>query len=906
MRHPRTTRARRALAMIAAAGVAGAALVTGSTAAAEEATAAVTGTVRDGSGQGWPLWAQVSVEGQPDATTLTDPATGEYQLDLPPGTHTVTVTSRYPGYEPVTTQVEAGATADVVLAIDPARCFAPGYQLESAGVAASFDDGLPDGWSVVDGIGDEQVWRFDDPGERGNLTGGRAGFAIVDSYFYSYPNRQDTSLVTPVMDLTDLAAPEIGFASDFDTFVYDSGAAGIADVDLSLDGGATWETVWHQVEPVRGPGAEVVPIPQAAGQDEVQVRFRYHEGPYTAANWWQLDDVYVGDRSCAPIDGGMVTGHVTDGNTGEPVAGASVGAADGTASTTSADDGFYWLFVPGTGSRELTASRLQYREAPITADVVTGTTATADVELGAGMLTTSVTSLDLDAELGEPATATVTVTNDGTEPTGVTLAERPGSFVPRTEDHTRGEQTAATPGTAAEVAATAWQALPDYPVDIVENVAGMHDGKIYSVGGRSGFDIGITRGWVYDPAVGSWATLPAMPTGRSAPVGEFIDGKFYVTGGREPGIYESGISEGTDVYDPAAGTWTTEPGAPIPVTGGGSFVLDGKLYVVGGCLSSEDEDCGTDDVFRYDPATRKWDQVADYPEPIAEPMCGAIEAKAYCAGGFLIRVPTMTSAYEYDPKMDTWTPVAPLPLDLAAAGHTVADGKLLVSGGVNGGRYHDSVTAGFAYDPVTDAWSELPATANNLARGGSTCGFTRVGGGFAGYAESPFVETLPGYTDCASDRDAAWLETAAPATTLAPGESMEVTLTVSGDEPGAYNGTLLVRGDDTPYDQREVDLVLDTVAPRTWGAVSGTVSGVACDGSTVPLSGTDVWIEARDETHDLRTGADGSYTLWLPVGQNPLRVFAGSDVWVPRTVSARVAPGRVTELDLTLRRISCP
>ena len=882
-------------------------------AAAAADTVTVGGTVRDGSGQGWPLWADVTVDG---VSAVTDPATGAFSLSLPPGEHTATVTSRYPGY-PATTVSLSGSDAEIALEVDPVRCFAPGYALVSDGVAASFDDGLPAGWTVTDEVGAGETWRFDDPGERGNLTGGRSGFAIVDGEFYGYVTRQDTALVTPVLDLTGVAEPSIGFAHHFDTWVWDE-PGGIADVDLSLDGGSTWETVWHRVEPVYGPATELVPIPQAAGRDGVQVRFRYHEGPYTAANGWQLDDVFVGNRSCDPVGGGLLAGHVTDGNTGLAVAGSSVTTASGAAATTDGD-GFYWMFVPGTGTHAATASRLQYQDGSSPVRIEAGTTATADFALGAGMLATSVSSVSSSADLAEEATATVTVTNEGTAPTAVTLAERPVSFVPNTTGHPRTTGSASAglaSSAAAGPGAPVWEALPDYPINIVDNAAGLHEGRIYSVGGESGFDYATTRGFVLDPASGEgWQPLPAMPHGRGAPAGEFVDGRFYVTGGREPGIYESGISPGTDVYDPATNSWSTEPGAPVPVMLAGSFVLDGLMYVVGGCLSEEDEDCGTDDVFRYDPAAREWEQVADYPEPIAEPACGAIEAKGYCAGGLVLRGPTKTAAYAYDPKMDTWTAVAPLPMELSGAAHTVADGRLLVSGGVSGGRYHDSTNAGFSYDPVADAWSELPAAVNALARGGSTCGFHRVGGGNAGYAGRPFVETLPGYTDCGSDRDASWMSVSASAgsagsaTMLAPGESMEVTVSLAGssaDGPGAYSGALLVRGDDTPYDQREVDIAFDTLAPRSWGAVAGTLSGRTCSGAVVPLAGTEVWIEGRDESHTLRTDAAGRYVLWLPVRENPLRLIAGDDTWIPRTVSARVAPGKVTDLDLVLRHIACP
>ena len=72
----------------------------------------------------------------------------------------------------------------------------------------------------------------------------------------------------------------------FDTYYYDYGF-GTQDgyVDLSLDGGATWGTVW------RAPDAFVqghveVPVPQAANAKDVRVRFRFSG---ENDNYWELD-----------------------------------------------------------------------------------------------------------------------------------------------------------------------------------------------------------------------------------------------------------------------------------------------------------------------------------------------------------------------------------------------------------------------------------------------------------------------------------------------------------------------------------------------------------------------------------------------------------------------------------------
>ncbi len=274
----------------------------------------VSGTVKDGSGHGWPLYARISVAGVPGGPVWTDPATGRYHVDVPAGSpYTLHVTANYPGYSPTDVTIPASSTdvvQDVALTVDADSCTAPGYTRHINGLSETFGSGTtPAGWTVVDNT-TGGGWTFIDDGHRGNLTGGDGGFAIVDSDRLGSGRTQDTELRTPVVDLSGQTAPVIGFNSDYRSF-----GSSTADVDLSIDGGQTWATVLHQTASVRGPVLNQIPVPQAAGQPAVQVRFRYTG---TWAWWWEVDNPYVGTRTCDPVHGGLVLGQVTDHNTVRP------------------------------------------------------------------------------------------------------------------------------------------------------------------------------------------------------------------------------------------------------------------------------------------------------------------------------------------------------------------------------------------------------------------------------------------------------------------------------------------------------------------------------------------------------------------------------------------------------------
>ena len=80
----------------------------------------------------------------------------------------------------------------------------------------------------------------------------------------------------------------------------------------------------------------------------------------------------------------------------------------------------------------------------------------------------------------------------------------------------------------------------------------------------------------------------------------FVDGRLYVIGGWAAG----GIPiPSVDVFDPAAGTWSTVSGAtnPRPRAAAGVGIADGKIYLVGGCTDSLCTDAS--DTISFDPAT---------------------------------------------------------------------------------------------------------------------------------------------------------------------------------------------------------------------------------------------------------------------------------------------------------------
>ncbi len=935
----------------------------------KQPTTTVSGYVTDASGHGWPMRAKITVDGHPGDSVYSNPYTGHYSLTLPKGsTYTLHAESAdLPGYKAADVQVDLtrhlkadppsqklqpkGKAApnadrtDVNLKVESATCTAPGYGYTYDGTGTDFEGWTgkdpQDGWTVTDGEGNGQTWAFNDPGNRGNLTGGSGNFAIVDSDNYGLGGQQDTSLVSPVTDLSGMDSPEIGF----DTY-YNGIANQVAEVDLSTDGGDTWNNVWKQTDDVQG--HVDIPISDAADQSDVRVRFHF------TASWgwyWELDNVFIGNRSCDAVHGGLVAGTVKDNNTKDAVNGATVtsqaNSADfGVTAPTPDDanlaDGYYWLFSSHTGSTKFQVAKGKYKLIKANVDVQADYVKHRNFTLKAGHLTVTPGSISVTERMGKAKNRTVTFGNDGTQSVHVKLSETDGGFTPMKGAH----QTKASGApkqvvkTKTSLAATTsaakdapvfgnhstkapsltlhghkvqlrqaspsdapWTDIADYPSAVMDNAVAHHDGKTYVLGGSDG-TTAFSDARMYDPSAGSWTDLADLPETLNGASAGFVGNTLYVVGGWNS---SGGASNHAYAYDPGSDSWTKLADMPGPVSGAGLAVLQGKLYVIGGCTTGQ---CvpATNSVYSYDPGSNSWSAEPDYPTKVAFTACGGVGGEVVCAGGVEADTNTsLTDTYALVPGASDWVKKKDLPMDSWAAASAAANGMLEVMGGaINNGA---AVTnQGYAYHPDTDDWTALPNSNNAVYRGGGACGIYKVGGSTGGFSPVPFGEQLPGYDQCGGGGDVSWLSENKTEFDVAPGQSVAVRVTMDSgaiSQPGDYAATLNV-ATDSPYSSDGVDVSMHANPPKRWGKVAGTVSnadGDAIAGATVQIC--TMWSAARGcgpVSYTLKTDDAGHYQLWLNKGYNPLSIIAAKDGYQPKMQVTKVHKGQTTTVDFTLKK----
>ena len=807
---------------------------------------------------------------------------------------------------------------------------------------------------MADGEANGETWDYSnsgnlDPSMWPPFSGGH--FAIVDSRYYGAGKIQDTSLESPVINLSGITSPVIGFGNSM-TY-WDEGTGEPTDpqvmsLQLSLDGGKAWTTVFKEgsdpTYPVLGTsqGQILWPIPQGAGQSDVRVRFTF-AGSYNG--WWAISNVFVGTRSCGPLPGGLVAGQVTDANTGHPVNGATITDAAGPSALSAATGdptlpgGFYSLFAPA-GTQQLTASGGGYTTASAAVNVTAGGVTRQDWALQAGRLAITPGSASATQTLGQSGTATVTLRDDGTDAAQVTLAATSTGFTPtggqpgaqalarevpvrRVRAHvtaaalTRAALPAAAPQSGARprpaAGGTGWSYITDYEgsATIVDNAVATDPltGDVYSVGGyfnRGGYTSAV---FVYGPSAQAWSPIASLPQLLKRPAAGFIGGKLYVAGGWTA----AGISSAGYVYDPSSGTWSqiaSLPGQQGTGVGGGAAaaVLGGQLYVIGGALDTNGFQ-ESQAVYRYDPASNTWTPLADYPVPVDFAGCAGIAGEIVCAGGLTASgQDEIASTYVYNPASNTWAQAASMPYadwGMASAG---ANGELQVMGGVvaTSAEFTNQVSQ---YDPASNTWAALPNLILPEYRGGGGCGLYQVGGQspFMGgtYPGSPIAQVLPGYGQCPGAITVPWLSESGTSFDLAPGQSQTVTLSIDSAkvaQPGTYRADLAVET-GTPYLVRPIAVTLHVNPPRTWGEITGTVTSAK---TGRPIAGVTVQVGTHGGTGAASfttvTGSSGAYQWWLDTAGNPLQVIAAEDSYVQQVKSTRIKAGAATTLNFALQQ----
>src|SRR5262249_40883934 len=154
-------------------------------------------------------------------------------------------------------------------------------------------------------------------------------------------------------------------------------------------------------------------------------------------------------------------------------------------------------------------------------------------------------------------------------------------------------------------------------------------------------------------------------------------------------------------YDPTTNTWTAKAPAPTSRAYASIGAIDGKLYVVGGCIDSDCMAKLTGILEEYDPVANSWSSKASMPQPRTQSTSGVIAGKLYVAGGFQACCAPLKRFEVYDPMSNSWSSLPDMPVaHSGVTGSASVAGLFYIPAGDGGGM---PIAELDVYDPLANS-----------------------------------------------------------------------------------------------------------------------------------------------------------------------------------------------------------
>ncbi|PWJ59641.1 N-acetylneuraminic acid mutarotase [Dyadobacter jejuensis] len=271
-------------------------------------------------------------------------------------------------------------------------------------------------------------------------------------------------------------------------------------------------------------------------------------------------------------------------------------------------------------------------------------------------------------------------------------------------------------GLSQPVAAQMWKAMePEtLPIKRHENAMAEVNGKLYLIGGR-----GVKAVNQYDPKKDSWSTLVETPLEMSHFQAVTYKDEIWVLGAFTGSYPHEVPIPNVYIFNPSSNSWRQGPEIPQDRRRGaaGAFTHNGKIYLA----------CGIQDghwdgqvawLDEYDPKTNTWTKLSDAPRPRDHVQVALLNNKLYVAGGRLSSAKTkdtftltVKEVDVYDFDKGTWSTLAEennIPTPRAGCTAVAYKNKILVIGGESGAQTqaHAEVEA---FNPKTNQWEKLPS-----------------------------------------------------------------------------------------------------------------------------------------------------------------------------------------------------
>jgi N-acetylneuraminic acid mutarotase len=249
-----------------------------------------------------------------------------------------------------------------------------------------------------------------------------------------------------------------------------------------------------------------------------------------------------------------------------------------------------------------------------------------------------------------------------------------------------------------------------------EPIAHVMNGIIYAFGGFKDNEWRVLRTYTsYDASTNTWKDLGTLPVGMAEThVATADDGHYIYFAGGLAGDFDTTKvpSQVPDDkvwrWDPTTNIWTQIATLPYARAAGGLADINGKLHYFGG--TQWDNNLPDHVVLDLSNIAAGWTNAAPMPNPKDHFSTIVLNGKIYAVGGehgHHTLHEQQADMSVYDPATDTWTSLAPMPI---ARSHSEG-GTFLLNGDIvfAGGQVDNfaSTKEVWAYDPNANAWTQL-------------------------------------------------------------------------------------------------------------------------------------------------------------------------------------------------------
>jgi N-acetylneuraminic acid mutarotase len=297
---------------------------------------------------------------------------------------------------------------------------------------------------------------------------------------------------------------------------------------------------------------------------------------------------------------------------------------------------------------------------------------------------------------------------------------------------------------------TATQALPSAIAVSGAASALLANGDVLVAGGATSSGSTVSEAALYNPTSGTWTSTGSMPGNGAARAAAALlaNGDVLVAGGvTEPSGGSASVTGASEIYDTAAGTWSTAAPLPTPVAQGTAVALSsGSVLVAGGSTTTAGTPTALSQLYSDSGGT--WTATGGLPGSGSYGASATLlaDGDVLYAGGLMSATTASTAVSLYALSTGTWTATAPLSVGEGFGTATLLpSGYLLVAGGAT-----DSTTATTAselYDAGVPVAITSAATTSFAAGVAGTFSVTTTGSPTPALTESGTLPSGVTFTD---------------------------------------------------------------------------------------------------------------------------------------------------------------